>query len=46
VREARRLFYVGVTRPRKELCLIFKKEVTQLGSLRFVSAVSRCDVGF
>ena len=25
MREARRLFYVGVTRPRKELCLVFEK---------------------
>lgn len=25
MREARRLFYVGVTRPRKELCLVFQK---------------------
>jgi len=25
LREARRLFYVGVTRPRKELCLIFQE---------------------
>lgn len=25
LREARRLFYVGVTRPRKELCLVFQK---------------------
>ncbi|WP_258197233.1 ATP-dependent helicase [Pseudomonas plecoglossicida] len=25
MREARRLFYVGVTRPRKELCLIYQK---------------------
>lgn len=26
LREARRLFYVGVTRPRKELCLVYRKE--------------------
>lgn len=26
LREARRLFYVGVTRPRKELCLVFQKD--------------------
>lgn len=25
LREARRLFYVGVTRPRKELCLVYQK---------------------
>jgi DNA helicase-2/ATP-dependent DNA helicase PcrA len=25
MREARRLFYVGVTRPRKELCLVYQK---------------------
>lgn len=25
IREARRLFYVGVTRPRKELCLVYEK---------------------
>lgn len=25
LREARRLFYVGVTRPRKELCFVFRK---------------------
>ncbi|GAO91700.1 hypothetical protein PSA5_03305 [Pseudomonas syringae pv. actinidiae] len=25
MREARRLFYVGVTRPRKELCMVFEK---------------------
>jgi DNA helicase-2/ATP-dependent DNA helicase PcrA len=25
LREARRLFYVGVTRPKKELCLIYQK---------------------
>jgi DNA helicase-2/ATP-dependent DNA helicase PcrA len=26
LREARRLFYVGVTRPRKELCLVFQED--------------------
>lgn len=26
MREARRLFYVGVTRPRKELCLIYQRD--------------------
>jgi DNA helicase-2/ATP-dependent DNA helicase PcrA len=26
LREARRLFYVGVTRPRKELCLVYQKQ--------------------
>lgn len=27
LREARRLFYVGVTRPRKELCLVYQKNL-------------------
>jgi DNA helicase II / ATP-dependent DNA helicase PcrA len=27
LREARRLFYVGVTRPRKALCLVFQKDM-------------------
>lgn len=26
LREARRLFYVGVTRPRRELCLVYRKD--------------------
>ncbi len=26
LREARRLFYVGVTRPRMELCLVYQKQ--------------------
>jgi DNA helicase-2/ATP-dependent DNA helicase PcrA len=42
LREARRLFYVGVTRPRKELCLV----IIRLGSRNYIIAASRVEIRF